>query len=85
MKTFDYVITDEVGIHARPAGMLVKMAKEVNSKVMVACNGKSADATKLMMLMSLGIKQGDTVTVSVEGEDEDTAVTRMETFFKENL
>ena len=43
------------------------------------------DAGKLMMVMVMGIKQGDVVTVSAEGEDEDTAITVMEKFFKENL
>ena len=62
---FNYVITDEVGIHARPAGLLVKAAKEVGSKVTVTCNGKSADATKLMAIMSLGVKKGMEITVAV--------------------
>ena len=53
MKKFEYVITDEVGIHARPAGVLVKEAKKYESKIMVSANGKSAEATKLMAVMSL--------------------------------
>lgn len=85
MKNFNYVITDEVGIHARPAGLLVKEAKKYTSKVTIAANGKSADATKLMMLMSLGVKKGAEVTVSVEGDDEATAVAELEAFFKNNL
>lgn len=85
MKTFAYTITDEVGIHARPAGMLVKQAKECTSEVTVNCKGKSADAKKLMMLMALGIKQGDEVTVEVSGDNEDADVSLMEKFFKENL
>ena len=58
MKQFQYVITDEVGLHARPAGMLMKKAKEMKEagvKVTVACNGKSADATKLMAIMGMGV------------------------------
>lgn len=85
MKTFTYTITDEVGIHARPAGMLVKQAKECTSEVTVNCKGKSADAKKLMMLMALGVKQGDEVTVEVSGDNEDADVSLMEKFFKENL
>lgn len=85
MKTFIYTITDEVGIHARPAGMLVKQAKECTSEVTVNCKGKSADAKKLMMLMALGVKQGDEVTVEVSGDNEDADVSLMEKFFKENL
>lgn len=85
MKSFNYVITDEVGIHARPAGILVKEAKKYSSKVTINAGGKSADATRLMAIMGMGVKKGDEVTVSVEGDDEDTAVVELEKFFKENL
>lgn len=85
MKSFNYVITDEVGIHARPAGILVKEAKKYGAKITVAMGGKSADAKKLMALMGLGVKQGDEVTVSVEGDDEESAAAEMEKFFRENL
>ena len=83
MKQFQYVITDEVGLHARPAGMLMKKAKEM--KVTVACNGKSADATKLMAIMGMGVKKDMEVEVTVEGGDEEAAAAEMEAFFKENL
>lgn len=85
MKTFAYTIQDEVGIHARPAGMLAKKAKEFKSEILIEKNGKAVNATKLMMLMGLGVKCGDTVTVCVTGEDEDAAATAIEAFFKENL
>ena len=85
MKTFEYTITDEVGIHARPAGILAKKMKEFQSVVTITKDGKSAEAKKLMAVMGLGVKQGQTVTVTVEGADEETAVVEMEKFFKENL
>lgn len=85
MKKFEYTIKDELGIHARPAGMLVKEVKKYGSKITLSAKGKTTDAGKLMMLMGMGIKQGDTVTVSAEGEDEDTAIAAMEKFFSENL
>ncbi|MCI7804695.1 MAG: HPr family phosphocarrier protein [Oscillospiraceae bacterium] len=85
MKTFTYTITDEVGIHARPAGMLAKEAKGFKSEILIEKNGKSVNATKLMMLMGLGVKCGDTVTVTVTGEDEDEAAAAMEDFFADNL
>ena len=85
MQQFSYVITDEIGIHARPAGMLVKVAKNFKSKITLNGKEKTADATKLMAVMSMGIKCGDTVEVSVEGEAETAAAAELETFFKENL
>ena len=85
MKSFDYTITDEIGIHARPAGILAKKAKEYASRITITKGGKTAEAQKLMAVMSLGVKKGETDTVSAEGEDEEKAVADMETFFKENL
>ena len=85
MKQFTYVITDEIGIHARPAGLLAKEAKQFQSTVMLTCKGKSAAATKLMAVMGMGVKHGDSVEVSVEGTDEDAAYEAMERFFRENL
>ena len=61
MKSFEYVITDPVGIHARPAGILVKEIKKYASTVTVTKGEKSVNALKLMALMGMGIKQGDTV------------------------
>ena len=85
MKKFDYTIKDEIGIHARPAGMLAKTAKGFESTVTIEKGGKSAVATKLMAVMGLGVKCGDTVTVTVEGADEDTAVKTIQEFFENNL
>lgn len=85
MKTFNYTITDSEGIHARPAGLLVKEAKQYASKVTITKDGKSADAKRLMAIMALGVKGGMTITVSVEGEDEDTACEGIQKFFVNNL
>ncbi len=88
MAKFSYVITDEVGLHARPAGLLVKKAKTVGAagaKITLNCNGKSADASKLMAVMGMGVKKGMEVEVTVEGDNADAIAAEMETFFKENL
>ena len=85
MKSFNYVVTDEVGIHARPAGILVKEAKKYQSKVVIVKDGKSAEAKKLMALMGLGVKCGDSVDVEISGDDEETAFTEMKAFFENNL
>ncbi len=85
MKNFSYIINDKVGIHARPAGILVKEAKKYQSKIVIVKDGKKAEATKLMALMGLGVKCGDEVTVEVSGEDEDTASQEIKAFFENNL
>ena len=87
MKQFTYTITDPVGIHARPAGLLAKAAKGLDSTVTVTKedDSKSAVATKLMAMMGMGIKQGETVTVTVEGGNEEANAATIEAFFKENF
>lgn len=85
MKSFNYVVQDPVGIHARPAGNLVKAIKTLDSEVTLIANGKTANGKKLMAVMSLGVKQGQEVTVAVEGGDEEASLAAMEAFFKENL
>lgn len=85
MKSFEYTINDELGIHARPAGLLAKEAKKFESECTITKDGKTKKLSQLMMLMSLGVKQGDTVTVAADGADEDTAIAELKAFFKANL
>jgi phosphocarrier protein len=85
MKTFSYTITDPVGIHARPAGLLVKAVKPFESTCKIIKGEKTVDMRKLMALMGMGVKCGDTVEVSIEGPDEDAAAETIEKFFKENF
>lgn len=85
MKSFTYTIRDEVGIHARPAGLLVNAARALGSKITVEKDGKAADACKLFSLLSLGVKCGDTVTVSVDGGNEAADLASIKEFFEKNL
>ncbi len=85
MREFEYTITDELGIHARPAGLLVKKAMEFASAVSVESGTKKGDAKKIMSLMMMGVKKGHTVRFTVEGPDEDAAAETLEAFMKENL
>ena len=85
MKEFQYTVTDACGIHARPAGLLVKTVKGFASSATLEKDGKSCDMRKLMALMGMGVKQGDEVTGQVEGPVEDAACEALEKFFQENL
>lgn len=85
MENFEYTIKDSVGLHARPAGMLVKKAGEFLSSVTVKKGEKSADAKKLFALMGLSVKCGDTIQIEISGEDEKDASGQLKKFFKENL
>ena len=84
MKEFTYTITDPVGIHARPAGMLAKKAAGFKSTVTVIKGEKKADTRRLMALMGLGIRCGETITVQAEGEDEQAAADGIKAFLIEN-
>ena len=85
MKTFEYVIRDELGIHARPAGALVKEVKKFESRITIQKGDKEVEASKLMALMGMGVKCGDNIIVKADGADEDAAIEQMETFIKNNL
>lgn len=85
MKSFNYTIKDELGIHARPAGMLAKTAKALDSDITITKGDKTVGAAKLMALMGLGVKCGDTITVTANGGDEDAALEEMKSFLEKNL
>lgn len=86
MKTFNFTVKDPMGIHARPAGLLAKMAKTYPDTAITLTKGeKTVKMTQLMMLMGLGVKTGDEVTVGANGASEDAAIAALEKFFQENL
>lgn len=85
MKTFEYIIKDEWGIHTKSARLLVKAAKALDSKVTIEKDGNSADAAKLFAVMGLGVQYADMVLITVEGGDEEAAAKTMEEFFSANL
>lgn len=85
MKEIKYIIQDEMGIHARPAGQLVKEAAQFESSIIIKSGEKEADAKKVIRVMSLAVKQGNEITVVCDGYDELLAVETMERFLIENL
>ncbi len=85
MISFTYTVTDSLGLHARPAGLLAITAKKCVSSIIIIKNEKRADAKRLIGLMGLGIKQGDTITIEVSGEDEESVAEQLRHFFEKNL
>ena len=86
MKEFTYTIKDALGIHARPAGQLSKLAKSfADTAVTITANGKTVNAGQLMKLMGLGVKQGTEVTITCEGAAEEEAAAGLKQFLEENL
>ena len=85
MKEFTHVIADPLGLHARPAGMLVKACAGYASAVTIAAPTGKADAKRLMAVMRLAAKQGMELTVSVDGADEEKAAAELQAFLQANL
>ena len=81
MKEFKYIIKDEMGIHARPAGELVKVA----AKYKIEKDGRSVDAKRIKGIMSLGVKCGMEVVITCEGDQEEEAAVELQAFLEENL
>lgn len=85
MKSLTYVIQDEIGIHARPAGLLVKAAKSFGSVCILHTGEKSADMRHLIALIGLGIGHGTKISITAEGPDEDAAIAAFQKLLEENL
>ena len=85
MKEFTYVITDPEGIHARPAGMLVKTAAGFKSDIKIEKDGKAVNAKTIFGVMGLGVKKDMEIKMTIDGEDEDQAAEVLQKFFRENL
>ena len=85
MKEFKHVIADPLGLHARPAGMLVKAVAKYASKVTVTAPTGTADCKRLMAVMRLAAKQGMELTFAVDGADEETAAAELQAVLAANL
>ena len=85
MNSFEYTIRDENGLHARPAGLLVKQAQTLSSEMTIECRGKTANLKKLLAVMGLGVRCGDTVKVSAEGEHASDELNQIRDFLEKNF
>jgi phosphocarrier protein len=85
MVNFDFTIKDELGLHARPTGQLVKEAQVLTSKITIYKGDKSADLRRMFGVMSLAVKQNETIKVVVEGSDEEKDALYIENFLKEHF
>ena len=85
METLKYRIQDQAGIHARPAGILVKKASEFQSEITIEKQGKKADAKRILAVMGLGAKAGEEITITIEGPDEKEAAAAVLSVLEENL
>ena len=85
MKEYTYVIKDALGLHARPAGILVKAVAGYSCSVTLTTATGKADAKRLMAVMRLAAKQGMELTVTCDGADEEKAAQELKAFMEANL
>ena len=85
MKEFMYTVKDEQGIHARPAGALVKEAAAFPCSITIAKDGKAADAKRIFAVMGLAVNCGQEITLKTDGENEEEAMNKLSAFLEENL
>lgn len=85
MRSFVYVVKDEVGLHARPAGMLVRLVGTLTSEVWIKKGEKKVEGTRILALMGLGVGRGDEITVEIKGGDEAASEASLRRFLSENL
>ena len=85
MVKFTFVVNDEMGLHARPAGLLVKEAAKCSSKVTIRKGEKTGDAKRIFNVMGLSIKANEEVEITVEGDKEQEEAASLEAFVKENI
>lgn len=85
MKTIKHIVQDKLGIHARPAGQIVKLASAYASDIKFVTDTRTVDARRIMALMGLGVHKGDQLTVIFNGPDEAAAAAAFSAFLKESL
>jgi len=82
MKTGEFIIAFEEGLHARPAAELVRVCNNVKSNIIMAKDGMTIDPKSILGIMALGAAKGDNVSIEVDGEDEDEVFANICSFFE---
>ncbi len=74
----ELVIKNEIGLHGRPAALLVQTTNKFLSDITIKKAGKSVNAKSIMGIMAIGISQGEKIEVTANGADEENAITEIE-------
>lgn len=85
MKSFTFIIKDKNGLHARPAGVISATSKGFSSKITIKCQEKEADGKRLLSVMALGAKCGQTLEFTIDGNDEERAYSALKSACEEKL
>ena len=85
MREYDHVVVNELGMHARPAGQFVRLAREHQSKIEICKGAEAVNAVRILAVMGMNIRQGDQIRITVEGADEDQVLPEVQRICRENL
>ncbi|MGZ3787346.1 MAG: HPr family phosphocarrier protein [Bacteriovorax sp.] len=81
MQTTIVKVLNDEGLHARPAGMLVKTASTFSSEIELSVDGDSANAKSIMSIMGLGLTKDTEVTITAKGSDAEAAIKELTSLF----
>ena len=85
IMTKDFLVSNKLGIHARPAALFVKTANRFTCEIFVEKDGEKVNGKSIMGLMMLAAGPGSKVTVSAQGHDAHQALAELETLFKQKF
>jgi phosphocarrier protein FPr len=85
MKQIELVIQNKTGLHARPAKVLVNLAKQFKSDISLQCGAKRVNAKSMVSVLTLGAVYGSEIAVQVNGADEETAIVELESAIRAGL
>jgi phosphocarrier protein len=79
----NYVVADEIGLHARPASLLVNEASKYQQDINIIYKGKTMTLKSILGIMSLGVPFGEEFSIEVVGEDEEVVFAALEKVLQE--
>ena len=85
MKTIKIQINDKIGFHARTASIFSKNSSKFKSVINIEFKGKKVNGKSMLSIMSLGVKTGDSVILSCEGEDEEASINHLKNLINNNF
>jgi len=85
MLTKTFTIKNKVGLHARPASVLVQTANKFKSDIKIEKDGRIVSAKSILGVLSLGVEKGSTIIVTVDGVDEEEALKTIEDLVNNNF
>jgi phosphocarrier protein HPr len=85
MPTITVTLVNKVGLHARPAGTLVRVAKPFPCDIKMSCKGKQANAKSILSILSLGAEGGAEVTIEAVGPEAERALQVLRTLIEDRF